>query len=73
MGIASAMTKVTMSQSNSNSKTQIKKKEQALKNPTKYIACKICHATNITLIKGPDSYYCKFCYEKVVNKNNKTK
>jgi hypothetical protein len=49
-----------------NSKTQ----EEKRKNPKKInvIACKVCHATNITLIKGPDSYYCKFCYDKLIKK-----
>lgn len=71
MGIASAAAKVNMSQPKPHSKTQIKKKEELLKNPTKYIACKSCHATNITLIKGTDSYYCKFCYAKQIKKQNK--
>ena len=29
------------------------------------IACKCCSATNITLIKAEDSYYCKFCFNKL--------
>ena len=34
----------------------------------KYIACKNCHKTGVTLIKGKDSYYCKFCYDKIINR-----
>lgn len=66
MGIASPRAKP-------NSKTQIKKREEALKNTTKYIACKNCHATNVTLVRGTDSYYCKFCYDKMQNNKNKKK
>ena len=52
-----------------NSKTQQQYKE----NPKsiKYIACKNCHTTGVTLIKGPDSYYCKFCYDKMIKKEGK--
>lgn len=32
------------------------------------IACKCCGATNITLIKATDSYYCKFCFNKLGKK-----
>lgn len=68
MRIASPRAKILMSQSNKNSKTQKKKREELEKNPRKYIACKVCQATNITLIKAADSYYCKFCFEKLNKK-----
>ena len=68
MGIASPRAKALMRQVKENSKTQIKKKEQSKSNPAKYIACKVCQATNITLIKAADSYYCKFCFEKLNKK-----
>ena len=71
MGIASPAAKALMSQPKPKSKTQIKKKEELLKNPTKYIACKTCHRTNVTLVRGTDSYYCKFCYEKQLKKQLK--
>lgn len=74
MGIASSRAKALMSQAKEGSKTQIKKKEELTKNPTKYIACKVCHATNITLLKAEDSYYCKFCFDKLKKKKyNKEK
>lgn len=50
---------------------QTKQKKQKVLKKINVIACKICHATNITLIKGPDSYYCKFCYDKLIKKGNK--
>lgn len=34
----------------------------------KFIACKECGITNTTLIKATDSYYCKFCFEKLGKK-----
>ena len=48
-----------------NSKTQKAKKEEAKTKKIRYIACKNCHSTNVTLIRGKDSYYCKFCYDKM--------
>lgn len=35
------------------------------------IGCKKCHTTKSTLIKGPDSYYCKKCLAKINKKENK--
>ena len=32
------------------------------------IACKNCGATDTTLIKATDSYYCKFCFMKLHKK-----
>lgn len=29
------------------------------------IACNNCHKTGLTLIKATDSYYCKFCFDKL--------
>ena len=34
----------------------------------KFIGCRSCGATNITLIKATDSYYCKFCFNKLGKK-----
>lgn len=44
-------------------------KTQKMKEPVKikYVACKKCHRTGVTLIKGTDSYYCKDCYNKLPN------
>lgn len=66
----SAVAKVLNKQPKENSKTQLEKKAKLKENPTKYIACKNCHQTNVTLIKGKDSYYCKFCYNKLMKKGN---
>lgn len=73
MGIASARAKVIMSQPKPNSKTQIEKRKKLMDNPIKVIACKNCHSQNVTLRRGPDSYYCRFCYDKLFNKKNKKK
>lgn len=37
------------------------------KEPKKFnvIACNNCHKTGLTLIKATDSYYCKFCFDKL--------
>lgn len=45
-------------------------KEPKKKEVKKYnvLACNSCHATNITLIKATDSYYCKFCFDKLKKK-----
>lgn len=32
------------------------------------IACNNCHKTGLTLIKATDSYYCKFCFNKLNKK-----
>lgn len=34
----------------------------------KFIACKNCGKDNVTLIKATDSYYCKFCFDKLNKK-----
>ena len=31
----------------------------------RFIGCKNCGSTNVTLVKATDSYYCKFCFEKL--------
>ena len=44
--------------------------------PTKkinVIGCKNCGKTNETLIKATDSYYCKFCFNKLGKKKFKKK
>lgn len=45
------------------------------KEPKKFnfIGCKNCGATNVTLIKATDSYYCKFCFNKLGKKKFKKK
>lgn len=63
-----AYTKVLNKQPKEHSKTQQEKKKKLLENPTKYIACKACGSSNVTLVRGTDSYYCKFCIEKQINK-----
>ena len=35
------------------------------KKKLRFIACRSCGATGLTLIKATDSYYCKFCFEKL--------
>lgn len=32
------------------------------------IACNSCKATTLPLIKATDSYYCKFCFDKLGKK-----
>lgn len=49
-----------------NSKRQQELKENPKK--VKFIGCKNCGITNTTLIKATDSYYCKFCFEKLGKK-----
>ncbi len=44
---------------------QVKEKEAK---KVKFIGCKNCGATNVTLIKAIDSYYCKFCFNKLGKK-----
>lgn len=44
----------------------MKGKEDQLK--YNVIACNNCHASNVTLIKATDSYYCKFCFNKLGKK-----
>lgn len=52
---------------NKQPKENSKRTQELKENPKKYnvIACKVCHATGITLIKAEDSYYCKFCFDKL--------
>lgn len=63
MGNLSAIAKILNKQPKENSKRTKELKE----NPKKYnvIACRSCQATNITLLKANDSYYCKFCFDKL--------
>ena len=42
-----------------------KKKE---KKKIQVIGCNNCHKTDVTLIKATDSYYCKFCFNKLGKK-----
>ena len=39
-----------------------------IKNKINVIGCKNCGKTNETLIKATDSYYCKFCFNKLGKK-----
>ena len=34
----------------------------------KVFVCKNCGKDNVTLIKATDSYYCKFCFDKLKKK-----
>lgn len=65
MGRMSALAKAMNMQPKEKSKTQLAKKEQLKNNKIKMYGCKNCGATNTTLIKATDSYYCKFCFEKL--------
>ena len=40
-----------------------KKPKEKAEKKIKFIGCKECGATNTTLIKATDSYYCKSCFE----------
>lgn len=42
-------------------------------NKVKLIGCKNCGITNTTLIKATDSYYCKFCFNKLGKKKYEKK
>ena len=48
-----------------------KPKKETKKIP--YIGCKECGATNTTLIKATDSYYCKYCFFKLGKERFKKK
>lgn len=52
---------------NMQPKEHSKRQQELKKNPKKYnvFGCKNCGATNATLIKATDSYYCKFCFDKL--------
>ena len=63
MGHMSGVAKVQNTLSKSGSKRQQWLKENA--RPQQVVACKCCHATGITLYKAVDSYYCKFCFDKL--------
>lgn len=50
-----------------------KRQQELEKNPKKQVvvACKCCHATQIQLIKAEDSYYCRYCFDKLKKKKFK--
>lgn len=52
---------------NKQPKPNSKRQQELKENPKKYnvIGCKVCGATSIQLIKATDSYYCKFCFDKL--------
>ena len=66
MGYMSAMAKAKNRMPKPNSKTQQKKKEEALKNPVEKIVCEKCQNGNTTLFNIKNHYYCKNCKEKGV-------
>ena len=43
----------------------------------RFIGCNLCHRLSgekgVTLVKGPDSYYCTSCYNVVMLKREKEK
>ena len=47
-----------------NSKTQIKKREEAKKNYRHFICCKKCNERKTTLYKINEEYYCTNCRDK---------
>lgn len=49
---------------NPDSKTQKEKSAKTIR----YVGCNKCHRTDVTLIKGKDSYYCKECLIKISKK-----
>lgn len=53
-------------------KENSKKSQDRKNNPksVKVIACNKCHCTNITLYRGPDSYYCSNCLNKIRKEQN---
>lgn len=52
---------------NPNNKTldEALKEKPKTKEKISVIGCKECGMTNVTLIKATDSYYCKFCFNKL--------
>ena len=55
-----------------NSKTQIRKAEEAKAHPTVYVGCKKCGIQIATLHKTEDgSYLCESCYNKAQKKGIK--
>ena len=50
-------------------------KQEEKENKKKYnvLACNCCHATSLPLIKATDSYYCKFCFDKLHKEKFKKK
>ena len=48
-------------------------KKEKSKKVMKYIGCNNCHKTDVTLIKASDSYYCKFCFDKLKKEKFKKK
>lgn len=61
MGNMSAMAKARNKMPKPNSKTQQKKKEDAIKNPVKRIVCEKCKNGKTTLYNIKGHYYCKNC------------
>lgn len=53
---------VTLTMQDNNIHDNKKKKELKKFN---VIGCNNCHKTGLTLIKATDSYYCKFCFDKL--------
>lgn len=48
--------------------TTLPEEVQKPKQTFNVIACNNCHKTGLTLIKATDSYYCKFCFDKLKKK-----
>lgn len=45
--------------------TENEKPKEKEEKKLRFIGCKNCGSTNVTLIKATDSYYCKFCFDKL--------
>lgn len=45
--------------------TENRKPKEKEPKKLRFIGCKECGLTNVTLIKATDSYYCKFCFDKL--------
>lgn len=48
--------------------TTLPEEKEKPKKKFNVIGCNCCHATNLPLIKATDSYYCKFCFNKLKKK-----
>lgn len=48
--------------------TTLPEEEEKPKKKFNVIACNNCHKSGLTLIKATDSYYCKFCFDKLKKK-----
>jgi len=46
----------------------VEKDKKENKKKFNVIACNNCHQEGVTLIKATDSYYCKFCFNKLGKK-----